>query len=104
MAYAALGEFYRGKSPEDGAQWLDGLAPGDDRDSAVGAFITRTKDKDPSAATGWVVTVRDDKRRINAVRGALSDWFGKNPGAALEWLQTTPSLSEQDRETILKKR
>ena len=103
-AYEVLGEFMGRMKPVEGAQWLDGLAPGKDRDFAVTEYVHKTSEKDPAAATDWALTIGDSERRINVLRGTLGHWFEKNPAAAIEWLQTSTSISEEDRQAILKKR
>jgi hypothetical protein len=103
-AYEQLGGFLGRTKPAEGAKWLDGLAPGKDRDVAVTAYIRKTSEKDPAAATDWALTIGASGWRIGVLRETLSSWFGKNPAAAIEWLQSSPSISEQDRQAILKKR
>ena len=49
------------------------------------------------------MTIGDSARRIDALRGTLGTWFSKSPAEAMEWLQTSPSISEEDRQAILKK-
>jgi hypothetical protein len=50
------------------------------------------------------VTIADSDRRITALRGTLDSWFAKSPAAAMEWLQSSPSISEEDRRAILQKK
>ena len=102
-AHAALGEFYGNTNPIEGAQWLEGLDPGEGRDRAIARYVSKTGAKDPAAATDWAVTIADSDRRIAALRGTLGQWFGKSPAAAIEWLQNSTSITDEDRQAILKK-
>lgn len=103
-AYTLIGEFMGEKKPAEGAKWLDGLALGKDRDVAIASYVHKASGEDPAAANDWALTISDSERRINALRGTLGAWFEKSPADAIEWLQNSTSLSEQDRQAILKKR
>lgn len=103
-AYTLIGEFMGEKKPAEGAKWLDGLALGKDRDVAIASYVHKASGEDPAAANDWALTISDSERRINALRGTLGAWFEKSPADAIEWLQNSTSLSEQDRQAIMKKR
>ena len=103
-AYATLGEFFGSSKPADGAQWLGGLAPGKERDLAVDHYVLKARGDDPLATTDWAVTIENSERRISALRGTLGEWFWHSPTEAMEWIMTSPAISEEDRQAILKKR
>ncbi|MEQ1852105.1 MAG: hypothetical protein ABMA01_11000 [Chthoniobacteraceae bacterium] len=103
-AYALLGEFMGEKKPTEGAKWLDGLTPGKDRDVAIAAYVRKASGENPAVANDWALTIGNSERRIQALRGTLGAWFAESPATAIEWLQSSPSISEQDRQAILKGR
>ena len=102
-AFSALGEYHAGKDGADAGQWLNTLPEGVDRESAIKGFVYRAKDNYPEEATEWATAIQDTDARRAALSTALGYWCRNDLPAALEWLQTSPSISDEDRRALLKK-
>ena len=102
-AFSALGEYHAGKDGADAGQWLNTLPEGVDRESAIKGFVYRAKDNYPEEATAWATAIQDTDARRAALSTALGYWCRNDLLAALEWLQTSPGISDEDRQAILKK-
>ncbi len=102
-AFRALGEVYARKDTVAAGQWLNGLPDGADRKNAILGFVYAAKEGHPEEATTWAAAVQDTDARRSALRTTLGEWSKRDLPAALEWIQTTPTISEEDRRAILKK-
>lgn len=103
-AFVGLGEHYAAKDLAEASHWLSSLPEGTDRQNAVLGFVYRAKASDPVQATGWATAVQDDAARRAALQTTLSEWFRRDLPGALEWLQNSTSISEEDRQAILEKK
>lgn len=103
-AFVGIGEYFARKDTADAGKWLNSLPDGTDRNSAILGFVYEAKRRHPEEATEWATAVQDDDARRSALRTTLSEWFRRDLPAAFKWLQTTPSISEEDRQAILQKK
>ena len=103
-AFVALGEHYARQDTDDAGKWLNSLPDGADRSSAILGYVYEAKGSHPAEATAWAAAVPDADARRAALRTTLREWFRNDLPAALEWLQTTPSISDEDRQAILKRK
>ena len=104
MAFNAIGERYANEDVAAADRWLNSLPAGGDRDNAASGLVGKTRSDHPREATEWAATIQSDVFRRSILRDTLSTWFAKDLPSALEWLQTSPSISEEDRQAILKKK
>ncbi len=103
-AFEALGSHYGSIDAAAGGRWLETLPAGADRDGAIKVFIQRAKSTHPRESAEWATAIQERDDRRDALREAVETWFTKDLGTALEWLQTSPKLSDEDRRALLKKK
>lgn len=103
-AFGALGDYYGGKDPAAGGQWLNTVPEGVERDRAIKGFVERAKSGHAEDAAEWATAIQDTEARRSALDATLGTWCKADIAAAIEWLQTSPSISEEDRQAILKKK
>lgn len=102
-AFAGLGAHYAVNDIAGASQWLNSLPGGTDRNNAILGFVYAAIGVHPEEATAWATAVPDADARRAALQTTLSVWSGQDLPAALEWLQNSTSISEEDRQAILKK-
>jgi hypothetical protein len=90
------------QDPTAAARWLDTMPSGDVRDSAVHNFSSAVADSDPEGAAAWAATISQQSQRDSAIIQIVQQWKRTDPKAAAAWLQTTPALSGEARERILR--
>lgn len=77
-------------APQAASQWLQGMAPGEKRDTAVGQLVpVILADGDPAAAFQWSTTVTDENQRLRLMTPALAAWHLADPAAAAEALESS---------------
>lgn len=52
--------------------------------------------RDPDAASKWVMSLKDEATRNNAVSSVASSWGQRDPAGAARWLETMPAGSIRD--------
>ena len=103
-AFAALGDYFGAQDPAAGGQWLNTFPAGAERDGAIKIFADRAMSGHPQDAAEWATAIEDTEARRSALGATVGYWCKNDIAAALEWLQTSPSISEEDRQAILKKK
>lgn len=84
------------------SQWLQGMAPGEKRDTAVGQLVpVILADGDPAAAFQWSATLIDENQRLRLMTPALAAWHLADPAAAAEALKSS-NLSGAARASLQK--
>ena len=84
--------------PMAAGQWLQRLAAGQERDTAVSEFAYYVVDRDPAAAFDWVKTVGDPFFRDVQFNALASRWIQSDPDAATKWIQASdnsPPISKR---------
>ena len=89
---------------EAGLKWLDTLPSGKERDIAINNFVSNGAGSRSEVRSELAATIQDAKIRRYTLQSAFDGWSRGDPDAAREWLQTSPSISEEDRQAIRKKK
>ena len=85
------------------SEWLANQATGPVRDSAILGFANRLAQEDPESAFEWVAVIADREARNDALDTGIRDWLDQDPEAARSWVQSSSTLSEADRERLLRR-
>jgi hypothetical protein len=88
-AFAGLVGNWVEENPRAAGEWINTLAPGDGRDSAVDSYVNEIREKDPATATHWAMTIEEPKKRVEATMSSFQRWADSNTDAASEWLNGT---------------
>ena len=88
------------KDPESVSSHLVEMPPSQDRDTAIGGFVSRLVREDPVSAITWASEIADGQTQERVLVSLGRTYFKGQPQAAEEWLQTA-DLSPQAREQIL---
>ena len=83
------------------AAWLEKLPAGISRDAAVVEFSRQVTDKDPAGAAAWAGTIYDTVQRDTAMERIYRHWARTDQQGAVNFISTTPSVSEAMRQRIL---
>ena len=103
-AFAALGDYFGGRDPIAGGEWLNTLPAGAERDGGIKSFVGRAVSGHAEDAAEWATAIDETAARRSALDATIGLWCKDNLAAALEWLQTSPRISEEDRQALLKKK
>jgi hypothetical protein len=85
------------------SNWLDRFDPHPDNDSAVAAIATSTQvvNQNPDVALSWAESIVNTEQRVDAIHQIAHQWNRKNPGAARQYIQSTPLLTPAQRTELL---
>ncbi len=77
------------------------MPPSQDRDAAIGGFVTRLAWEDPLSAIGWANEITDQSLQEKALVNAGRAYRQREPEAAEAWMETAP-ISANAKQQILK--
>ena len=83
-------------SPEEAAQWVAALPPGNEQDRAALAVIDRWTGTDPVAAAAWTTQFAEGPLREQAMSIVARQWGLRDWNATAGWLETLPMGSSRD--------
>ena len=96
-----VGQWMR-SDPEAASEWLGAQPVGDARDRGVAALLRdRSVREDPSTSVAWADTISDDKMRSEYVERSARSWLGSDRASALEYLETSESLSAEQKTKLI---
>jgi hypothetical protein len=101
-ARAALNQWTK-TDAEAASAWVAAQPDGPTRDASIqgfGAAAVASK-KDPEAGLEWTATMSNPKLREQWLGNNLRNWAGYDSEAARAWVQSSPRLSDADREVLL---
>ena len=106
-AFAALGHYYGrdyGRENFDvGVQWLGNLPDGEERDRAINRFVFAGS-KHPEVRSELAASTQGAECRQYTVQRAFDEWSRTDAVAARKWFQASPNVSEEERQTLFKKK
>ncbi len=82
------------------AVWLQNLAPGRSRDSAIAGYVGTVADSDPQKATQWVAAIVDEKTRLSVMEWIARPWLRMDEAAARAWIEQS-ELSQETKQELL---
>jgi uncharacterized protein (DUF2267 family) len=88
--------------PNEAGEWLIQHKQHPDFDQVVFAVATsqRTMKQDVHTAIAWADTMLDDDLRRSALNRIVTNWMGRDPAAAEQFLSTTNELSPESIKSI----
>ncbi len=87
--------------PAQASTWLAQQPEGPSKDEGIITMAGQTFSTDPEAAVTWAATIGDaDKRKTHLKRG-VEGWLKKDEPAALRWLQSSSSLTPEERTSFV---
>ena len=89
--------------PEAASAWVAAQPDGPTRDAAIQGFghAAVASKKDPEAGLEWTAAMSDQAARKNWLGMNVKQWAGYDAEAARAWVQSSPRLSDADREVLL---
>jgi hypothetical protein len=99
MIKAVGGSWGRTDAPS-ASEWLTSLAPGPERDGAIGEFVRSAFVTDPAAALTWSASIADDGKRSRRLMELYPKWLKSDATSATAWLFRQTNLSETDRSAL----
>lgn len=95
QAYAAISDSLTRKQPQKAREWIETLPEGNGRDFAVQSYVWKQMKIDPASTINWATTISDESRRWNLTRQTLSQWNGRDPEAAQQWMDNAGFTPDQ---------
>ena len=100
-AATSLAARWADHDPVAASEWLIAEPASPMRDAAIRAFTRQLAANDPSSALEWAAVIGDSETRWGTLKSGVHDWLDKDPVAAREWVQSSHTLTTQDRERLL---
>ena len=100
-SYVELSTNWTKKDPEAASTWVDSLQPGKEKDSAITGMVRELGNKEPDSSTIWASTISDPDTRATQVTSQARNWLRRDEAAATEWINTTETLTPQQKEEII---
>jgi hypothetical protein len=89
------------ENPVAAAEWLPRLPKGPGRDEAIARFSSAVVRRDPAGALAWAQTISDEYDRYRNLLELTSQWIAIDEGPARKWIQSSPSLTADQRRRLL---
>lgn len=97
----AVGAWMRADA-EAASTWLGEQPAGDAKDRGIAALLRdRSVREDPQVAVLWADSISDEKMRGEQVSRSTRSWLANDRAAALEYLDTTESLSVEQKTGLI---
>jgi hypothetical protein len=87
--------------PEAATQWVGSLPSSPTRDPILSSLSSSMAPFDPASAAYWASQISVQQSREGSLSGILQTWKKVDPSAALQFIRTTPALSEPTRANLL---
>ena len=89
--------------PAAASEWLVSTPNSPLRDAAIRGFTERLAQEDPSSAFEWAAVIVDPEIRSDTLDDGIRNWLDKDPEAAREWVQSSTTLSLEDRTRLIRR-
>ena len=87
---------------ESASGWLNEQPEGDAKDRGIAALLRdRSVREDPEAAVAWADSITDSEMRSEQVESSARNWLSKDRASALEYLESTNSLSAEQKTKLI---
>ena len=87
---------------ESASGWLNEQPEGDAKDRGIAALLRdRSVREDPEAAVAWADSISDSEMRSEQVESSARNWLSKDRASALEYLESTNSLSAEQKTKLI---
>lgn len=92
-AVGALASTWTRADPSEALRWIQGINKSSDRNMALSSFGGTLAGSDPESAAYWSTQISDRSRREETLSLVVSRWRNINPGAATQFVQTSPAAA-----------
>jgi len=103
-ALSSVVSAWTNEDPNAASAWLNTLPRDDNRDRLVTNFVHAAQRDDPEGAMLWARSVSNEGNRSSLILSVARNWMQNDPVAAKPWIQTSPDLTAEQRENLLKMR
>lgn len=100
-SYREIAQSWTKKDPEAASSWIDPLPPGKEKDQAISGMVGELKSKEPDSSTIWASTISDENLRERLVNENAKIWLRRDRAAAEEWIQSSETLTDEQRAKLL---
>ncbi len=83
--------------PAAAADEIDALSEGEDLNDTMESIARKWGRDDPQTAAQWVMENGNEAAQIESIGGVMASWVGRDPVAALEFVNTQPEGGVRDR-------
>ncbi|MFN0127018.1 MAG: hypothetical protein ACKV19_10090, partial [Verrucomicrobiales bacterium] len=102
-AATSLASRWAETDPGAASEWLVSTPASPLRDAAIRGFSERLAQEDPASAFEWAAVIVDPEIRSDTLDAGIRDWLDKDPEGAREWVQSSTTLSPDDRSRLLRR-
>lgn len=89
------------KDPQAASEWINPLPPGKEKDGAIQGMVQELGSKEPDSSTIWASSISDENVRFNLVTQNASRWLKRDRPAAEEWINSTDTLTDEQKAKLL---
>lgn len=101
-ALSAVTSTWARSDPEAAAEWMDSLIQPAVRNPVLAAYSGSIAPYDPSSAAYWASQITEKGSREGSLSQIIYTWKKLDPEAAIQFIRTTPALSEDTRQSLLR--
>lgn len=81
--------------------YINGLAAGDVRDSAVASYVMNDRQSEPASLMSMAETIQDERDRDRTLGIASMKWMREDPDAAKNYIQNSASIPDNMKERLM---
>ena len=82
---------------------MEALPEGPAKDEAIARYVVQVEGEDGAGAMAWALTISDEKKRQETSHRVVKSWFERSPASAFEWLQSSDTITPEQRGELLGK-
>lgn len=92
-AVGAISSTWTRSDPSEALRWIQSIQRASDRNTALSSFGSTLAASDPETAAYWSSQISERQLRNATLSRVVSQWKSLNPGAAAQFIQTSPAAS-----------
>ena len=100
-SYQQIAQSWTKKDPEAASSWIDPMPPGNEKDNAIQGMVEELRTKEPDSSTIWASTIEDEGTRTRLLNENAKLWLKRDRPAAEEWINSTDTLTDDQRAKLL---
>lgn len=100
-SYQQIAQSWTKKDPEAASSWIDPMPPGKEKDNAIQGMVEELRTKEPDSSTIWASTIEDEGTRTRLLNENAKLWLKRDRPAAEEWINSTDTLTDDQRAKLL---
>lgn len=100
-SYNQIAQEWTKKDAMAASEWVYDLSPGKEKDFAIQGMVRELRTKEPDSSTMWASSIGDERMRGLLVTENARTWLKRDRAAAEEWINTTETISQEQKDKIL---